>query len=135
MAIHIDKIAPLRVVKTKFYTPVNKENKRYGSLIFLLLPPNNGDMLYDFINIHAKYRKYNNHNRLMVNSNMFYSLYEERNISYFITDKGLQTASGEVLENTQDYYMQKQQMLNESMDYNKEGRRISKYGGKIRKRR
>ena len=117
MAIHIDKIAPLRVVKTKFYTPVNKENKRYGSLIFLLLPPNNGDMLYDFINIHAKYRKYNTYNRLMVNSNMFYSLYEERNISYFITDKGLQTASGEVLENTQDYYMQKQQMLNESMDY------------------
>ena len=117
MAIHIDKIAPLRVVKAKFYTPVNKENKRYGSLIFLLLPPNNGEMLYDFINIHAKYRKYNTYNRLMVNSNMFYSLYEERNISYFITDKGLQTASGEVLENTQDYYMQKQQMLNESMDY------------------
>ena len=25
--------------------------------------------------------------------------------------------------------------LNESMDYNKEGRRVSKYGGKIRKRR
>ena len=81
MAIHIDKIAPLRVVKTKFYTPVNKENKRYGSLIFLLLPPNDGGMIYDFINnIHAKYSKYNN-SKLMVNSNMFYSLYEERNIS------------------------------------------------------
>lgn len=115
MAIHIDKIAPLRVVKSKFYTPVNKENKRYGSLIFLMLPPNNGEMLYDYITIHGKQRKYIN--KFMVNSNMFYSLYEERNISYFITDKGLQTASGEVLENTQDYYMQKQQMLHESMDY------------------
>ena len=116
MAIHIDKIAPLRVVKAKFYTPVNKENKRYGSLIFLMLPPNTGEMLYDFINIHNKTREYTT-NKFMINSNMFYSLYEERNISYFITDKGLQTASGEVLENTQDYYMQKQQMLNESMDY------------------
>ena len=116
MAIHIDKIAPLRVVKAKFYTPVNKENKRYGSLIFLMLPPNTGEMLYDFIDIHGKKREYTT-NKFMINSNMFYSLYEERNISYFITDKGLQTASGEVLENTQDYYMQKQQMLNESMDY------------------
>lgn len=116
MAIHIDKIAPLRVVKSKFYTPVNKENKRYGSLIFLMLPPNTGEMLYDFIDIHSKKREYTT-NKFMINSNMFYSLYEERNISYFITDKGLQTASGEVLENTQDYYMQKQQMLNESMDY------------------
>ena len=116
MAIHIDKIAPLRVVKAKFYTPVNKENKRYGSLIFLMLPPNTGEMLYDFIDIHSKKREYTT-NKFMINSNMFYSLYEERNISYFITDKGLQTASGEVLENTQDYYMQKQQMLNESMDY------------------
>ena len=116
MAIHIDKIAPLRVVKAKFYTPVNKENKRYGSLIFLMLPPNTGEMLYDFIDIYSKKREYTT-NKFMINSNMFYSLYEERNISYFITDKGLQTASGEVLENTQDYYMQKQQMLNESMDY------------------
>ena len=116
MAIHIDKLAPLRVVKAKFYTPVNKENKRYGSLIFLMLPPNTGEMLYDFIDIHSKKREYTT-NKFMINSNMFYSLYEERNISYFITDKGLQTASGEVLENTQDYYMQKQQMLNESMDY------------------
>lgn len=116
MAIHIDKIAPLRVVKAKFYTPVNKENKRYGSLIFLMLPPNTGEMFYDFIDIHSKKREYTT-NKFMINSNMFYSLYEERNISYFITDKGLQTASGEVLENTQDYYMQKQQMMNESMDY------------------
>ena len=46
MAIHIDKIAPLRVVKAKFYTPVNKENKRYGSLIFLILPPNNCQMIF-----------------------------------------------------------------------------------------
>ena len=106
MAIHIDKVANLRVVKTPFFTPVNKENKRYGSAIFLLVPEVTS--LFSFIN-NTESKK-----RFMVNLNMFSSLYEERNVNYFITDKGLQSSTGEVLENTQEWYLKKNQFINES---------------------
>lgn len=106
MAIHIDKVANLRVVKTPFFTPINKENKRYGSAIFLLTPTIYS--LFSFINNVDSKKRY------MVNLNMFSSIYEERNVSYFITNQGLQTQSGEILENTKDWFLQKSQYINES---------------------
>lgn len=110
MAIHIDKVKNLRIIKNKFFTPVNKNNKRMNSLIFLLLPPNDGKLIYEFFCL----KKDNKINNFMVNSNMFYSLYEERNVSYFITDKGLKTNSGEILENTENFCTQQQELLKEN---------------------
>ena len=105
MAIHIDKVANLRVVKTPFFTPINKDNKRFGSVIFVLAP--NKQSVLKYID------KTKSKETFMVNLNMFESLYEERDVSYFITDKGLQTQNGEVLENTQDWHLLQKQFITE----------------------
>ena len=105
MAIHIDKVANLRVVKTPFFTPINKDNKRFDSVIFVLAP--NKQSVLKYID------KTKSKETFMVNLNMFESLYEERDVSYFITDKGLQTQNGEVLENTQDWHLLQKQFITE----------------------
>ena len=36
MPINIDKVKPFRLIKTPFFTPFNKKDKRHGSAIFLM---------------------------------------------------------------------------------------------------
>ena len=83
MPVFLDKVKPLRLVKTPFFTPVNKDNKRFGSAIFLFSPNRNSSinlMKPDF--------------PMIKNLNMFNSLYIEKNVVRYIDNN----AKEEVLE-------------------------------------
>ena len=73
MPISIDKVKPLRLLKTQFYTPFIKENKRHGSAIFLITP-----------NLDSSIKVLNS--KLMVNMRLFYSYYMNWQASYMVRD-------------------------------------------------
>lgn len=73
MPISIDKVKPLRLLKTQFYTPFIKENKRHGSAIFLITP-----------NLSSSIRLLNSN--LMVDMRMYYSYYMNWQASYMVRD-------------------------------------------------
>ncbi|MFZ2965576.1 MAG: hypothetical protein WA079_01245, partial [Leuconostoc falkenbergense] len=100
MPVFLDKVKPLRLVKTPFFTPVNKDNKRFGSAIFLFSPNRNSSinlMKPDF--------------PMIKNLNMFNSLYIEKNVVRYIDNK----AKEEVLEESyKPELFGKQFILNEN---------------------
>lgn len=73
MPISIDKVKPLRLLKTQFYTPFIKENKRHGSAIFLITP-----------NLDSSIKVLNS--KLMINMRLFYSYYMNWQASYMVRD-------------------------------------------------
>ena len=87
MAINIDKIKSLRLLKTPFFTPFNKKDKRHNSLIFFISPN-----LESTINTIKS--------PFMENLNMFTSFYYDWQISYKIKDHNIVNESAEVLESS-----------------------------------
>lgn len=71
MAIYLDRVKPFKLYKSKFFTPINKNNKRHGSCIYLLTPDYESTIK-------------NMTHPLMHNLDMFRSYYMERNINFFI---------------------------------------------------
>lgn len=86
MAILVDRIQPLRLINSKFYTPINKKNKRFGSCIFLMAKSFDG--VKDIMD-----------SPLVENLAMFSSYYVEPNYSYYVTPlRQVQSESGELLD-------------------------------------
>ena len=86
MAILVDRIQPLRLINSKFYTPINKKNKRFGSCIFLMAKSFDG--VKDIME-----------SPLVENLAMFSSYYVEPNYSYYVTPlRQVQSESGELLD-------------------------------------
>lgn len=74
MSIYIDELENLTLYRKKFYAPINEENKRKGSVIFLL---SNG----------LESSKKMMQHPLMLNNNLYESYYIEKDITYFINQE------------------------------------------------
>ena len=85
MPISIDKVKPLRLLKTQFYTPFIKENKRHGSAIFLITP-----------NLDSSIKVLNS--KLMVNMRLVYSYYMNWQASYMVRDFTISNEEMEINE-------------------------------------
>ena len=71
MPINIDKVKPFRLLKTPFFTPFNKKDKRHGSVIFLMTKSlEQSKQLID--------------HKLISNLNMFNSYFLEWNAMYLL---------------------------------------------------
>lgn len=87
MPINIDRVKELRLIKTQFYTPFNKKDKRHGSAIFLM-----ATNIDESLNIM-------NNKTPMQNLNMYYSYYIEPDIKVIINnDKTITNESGDLLD-------------------------------------
>ena len=91
--IFLDKVKPMRIYKTQLYLPTLKDDKKKGSLIFLLTP------------------NYNSSNKLM-NSKMFVnklryeSYYIEKDLSYYIDGKSIEEDNIDINEVSEAYNYQ-----------------------------
>ena len=75
--IFLDKVKPMRIYRTQLYLPTLKDDKKKGSLIFLLTP------------------NYNSSNKLMnsslfINKLRYESYYLEKDLSYYIDKKTIE---------------------------------------------
>ena len=83
MPINIDKVKPFRLIKTPFFTPFNKKDKRHGSAIFLMTK--SFDQSVNLIN-----------HPLVSNLNMYNSYFLEWNAMYLINSNKIVNESLEV---------------------------------------
>ena len=81
MAVYLDDIKDMKLTRTPFYLPINEENKRMGSAIFLLTP--NIDSSINLMK-----------HPLTINKRLFESYYLEKNISFIINEYGQYTLPG-----------------------------------------
>ena len=85
MPINVDKVRPFRLLKTHFFTPFVKQNKRFGSAIFLLTPT-----------IESSLRVMNS--SMMENLNMFNSYYMEWKVFYSLKNGIIKNESMDIEE-------------------------------------
>ena len=73
MAVYLDDVREMKLNKTPFYLPINEEDKRRSSAIFLLTPDVKSSIAMM------------NH-PLTINKNLFVSYYLEKDINFIINE-------------------------------------------------